>query len=288
MDIPFISEEDIITAFARLNDKKFVYGPEENGGVYLIGIRAPYKNGIFKKIRWSTSNSFNDLIVNSGEKNTFSLKLKNDLNLPEDILSLKDEISHNCPILYNFLCESGYYFSVKNKYVNFDDLSICIPVVSNIIQKEKKGEIEILIQTRYKPTFDPENTGKLEIPSGLIKKNELAQEAAVRETEEETGIISEVSKEQEVLDYIVSKKGNIVAVYKPFCCHQQLKGDRAYISLAFISNYRKGELREGFQETRNPRWISLDNIKKIINKNPDKIFSLSLAVLKEYLRYLNK
>jgi len=288
MDIPFISEEDLITAFARLEQKKFVHGPEVNGGVYLIGIKSPYVKRIFKGVRWSTSHSFDDLVKNCGRKDAFFLKLKNDLNMPEDILKLRDDIHHYCPILYEFLKRNGYYLSLKNKYINFDDLSISIPVVSNLVKKTDGNEIEILLQTRYKPNIDPQNTGKLEIPSGLIKKYELAQEAAIRETEEETGIISQISSEQKVVNYITSKNGDVIAVYKPFCCHQQLKGGRAYISMGFVSDYVKGELRENLRETRNPFWMPLSKIKKIVEEQPEEIFSLSLAILNEYLKHNNK
>lgn len=284
MDIPFISEEDLITAFTRLDQKKFVCGPELNGGIYLIGTKTPYKRGIFKEVKWSTSYSFDDLVNNCGKENIFCLKLKNDLNMPEDILRLRDEIYHNCPILYKFLEENSYYFPIKNKYINFDELSICIPAVSNLVQKGKGKEVEILLQTRYKPTTDSENMGKLEIPSGLIKKYELAQDAAIRETKEETGIISEISDDQKIINYITQKNGEIVAIYKPFCCHQQLRGGRAYLSIAFISSYVTGQLSESFRENRNPRWVPLSKIKKIVEKEPEKIFSLSLAILKEYLR----
>lgn len=285
MDMPFISEEDLITAFARLDQKKFVLGPEINGGIYLIGIKTPYKKGIFKGIRWSSSHSFEDLLKICRKENSFSLKLKNDLNLPEDILRLRDDIHHNCPIVYEFLEKNGYYFPIKNKYINFDDLSICIPIVSNVVQKRDRKGIKILMQTRYKPTTDPENTDKLEIPSGLIKKYELAQEAAIRETKEETGIISEISNDQKIINYIIQKNGDVIALYKPFCCHQQLKGGRAYFSIGFISNYINGELSEQFRENRNPQWLSLNEIEEIIKKKPEKVFSLSLAILKEYLKY---
>lgn len=141
------------------------------------------------------------------------------------------------------------------------------------------------MQTRYKPSTDPKNTGKMEIPSGLIKRYELAQDAAIRETKEETGIISEISNDQKVVDYISLKNGDRIAIFKPFCCQQQLKGGRAYISIGFISNYVGGRLKEKFRENKNPTWISLNRIQEIVEKKPETIFSLSLAILKEFLKY---
>lgn len=286
MDIPFITEEDLISAFARLKHNEFILGPEVNGGVYLIGMKNSCLKEIFQGVRWSTSSSFNDLLENCGEEKTAVLKLKSDLNLPADILRLEEEIRHNCPILYSFLEKNSYYFSVKDKYINFDDLSICIPVVSNVIQNKEKGDIKIVLQTRYKPTIDPSNINKIEIPSGLIKKYELAHNAAIREAREETGIITRISDTQTIKNRI-RIGGEEVVVYKPFCCQQQLVGGRAYLSVGFISDFIKGNLRETKRETRNPRWVGIDEVKELIEKRPDKIFPLSLVILKEYLNFLS-
>ena len=212
MDIPFIAEEDLITAFARLDNKHCVLGPEVNGGIYLIGLKGFFKENVFKYVKWSSTSTYNDLVENCGKDNVFTLKLENDLNLPSDIILLRDNIYHNCPVLFEFLDRHNYYFSVKDKYINFDDLSICIPVVSNIVQKkDSKGNIEILVQTRFKPSVDPDNTGKLEIPSGLLKKYELAQNAVIRETIEETGIKTEILEDYKKLIKVMQKNGNKIA-----------------------------------------------------------------------------
>jgi 8-oxo-dGTP diphosphatase len=282
MDVPFICEEDIITVFARMekDNKKFVFGPEPNGGVYLIGIKSPYEKGLFKGVRWSTSYSFDDLIENAGRKNVFSLKLKSDLNTAQDIFNLKDEIKYNCSTLYNFLEKNGFYSLTKDGYVDFDNLSICIPVASNIV---RKGD-SILIQTRHKPISDPKNTGKLEIPSGLIEKYELAQVTAIRETKEESGVESQISTEYEVIDYIETENKEKTAIYRPFCSHQYLQGDRSYLSLVFVSNFLEGDPVENTRESKNPKWISIKELKKMIKNNPNDFFLLTYGALKEYLK----
>lgn len=284
MDIPFISEEDLITAFTRLDTYKFTHGPEVNGGVYLIGVKGPYKRGIFNKVRWSTSHSFEDLVNNCTTKATFILKLKSDLNMPEDIIKLHDEIHYNCPTLNEFLKRNGYYLPVENRYVDFDDLSINIPVVVNIVRrKTAKGE-ELLVQTRYKPSIDPQNTGKLEIPSGLMKKYELAHDAAIRETVEETGIKCAISpdlKKVEKFNYFGDKT---IAAYQPYFCFQQLQGDRAYVAMVFISDYVSGSLTESMYENRNPQWFEVSQIKKLMKKKPAKFFGLSFVALRKYFQ----
>jgi len=238
---------------------------------------------LFKGIRWSTQYSFQDLVKNAGKKGTFMLKIKNDLNVPDDILMMKKEIFYNCPTLHSFLQNQDYYLSLGHEYIDFDNLSICIPVVSNLVQRKSKKRVEILVQKRHKPRIDPQNMDKLEIPSGLIHKYELAQDAAIRETKEETGVTSEIDKRHQVIRYIKQKNGNNIAVYKPFFCQQQLRGDRSYLSLAFISNYVRGSLEENTKETREVEWISLSRLKKIVKKEPNNIFGLSLAVLSSYL-----
>ncbi len=285
MDIPFISEEDLISAFVRLNKKRFVFGPEVNGGVYLMGTRFPYDNDIFQGVSWSTSYSFNDLLNRTGKKDTFILKIKNDLNLPEDILSLQKNISYNCPLLYSFLKSNGYYLPQENQFIDFDNLSICLPVVANIVEREQNGELKILIQNRYKPTIDPNNLNKIEIPSGLIEKYELAQRAAVRETLEETGILSKIYPQQNFLERVsVNKVDNLVA-YRPFYCHQQVRGGRSYLILSFISKYIKGEPKERFRESRNPRWISVSSLKTKLDNEPENFFPVTFSVLKQYFKF---
>lgn len=41
MDVPFLRQEDVISAFAMFNEKKYVLGKEFNGGMYIIGMRTP-------------------------------------------------------------------------------------------------------------------------------------------------------------------------------------------------------------------------------------------------------
>lgn len=281
MDIPFIKQEDLITGFARLDNNDYVFGPEVNGGVYLMGLKDQGEKNIFTGVRWSTSHSFNDLSKNCQGHSVYNLNLKNDLNLPIDLINLKEEISHSCPTLYNFLENSNYFAPLHNKYINYDDLSIGIPVVVNIVERNDAGQKEILLQTRHKPNIDPANSGKLELPSGLIKRFESAQAAAVRETLEETAIVSEV------LPAFISAPTEInhqtIEVYQPFACLQQLNGDRSYVALVFVSRYLAGEPKENIEENRNPHWISVIELTEQIKNKPEMFFGLSLVALKKYL-----
>src|SRR5262245_36374491 len=67
-------------------------------------------------------------------------------------------------------------------------LDVNVPIVSAIIEREHKGETEILVQTRWKPERDPQYSGTLEIPADGILPYENVYEAVKREVLEETGL----------------------------------------------------------------------------------------------------
>ena len=291
MDLPFITEEDLVTNFSRLSHYQFILGPETNGGIYLMGSAASYSQNIFKGVRWSTPYSFNDLFSTAQKvKNTsvYKLKYKTDLNTFHNILESKKAIAYNCPNLYLLLKKNGYYLPKQGRYIDYDILSICVPVVSAIVERHHKNGIQLLIQTRYKPSIDPLHSGLIEIPSGLIEKFEPAKAATIREVEEETGIKCEVANfENRFSSVRFNGRKEQASAFKPFWCSQQLKGSRAYLNIAFLCNYLSGKLKEKNMETINPRWITLKKLKELVIKKPNKIFSLHLPVLRQYLKYKN-
>jgi glycosyltransferase A (GT-A) superfamily protein (DUF2064 family) len=57
-DIPDLSASTILDAFTILSDKDLVYGPAEDGGYYLVGMRKLIKE-VFKSVPWSSSQTLN-------------------------------------------------------------------------------------------------------------------------------------------------------------------------------------------------------------------------------------
>lgn len=100
-DVPAITESTIIGSFNLLNNFKYVFGPEYNGGVYLIGSSST-KNEIFSNVRWSTENSVKDLIQNTKGKCTL-LQNQGDINTFKDLGLLQNEIKEYSPLLHEFL-----------------------------------------------------------------------------------------------------------------------------------------------------------------------------------------
>jgi hypothetical protein len=54
---------------------------------------------------------------------------------------------------------------MKNARQTLMDMNINGAVVSVIIERERDGDVEVLLQTRWKPDHDPVYSGTLEIPA---------------------------------------------------------------------------------------------------------------------------
>ncbi|MEM8794053.1 MAG: TIGR04282 family arsenosugar biosynthesis glycosyltransferase [Pseudomonadota bacterium] len=63
-DIPEISSAEIDDAFAKLTDHDAVFGPAEDGGYWLIGLKQPTRQppGFLKNVRWSTEYTLSDTL----------------------------------------------------------------------------------------------------------------------------------------------------------------------------------------------------------------------------------
>jgi len=100
-DIPFISSGHIEDAFEGLDFINYVFGPENNGGVYLMGMKNPYEN-IFEKVRWSTEHSFRDLLKNV-EGKAEVLEFMDDLNTVSDVVRHSEILLNRDSEIFGFL-----------------------------------------------------------------------------------------------------------------------------------------------------------------------------------------
>lgn len=288
MDMPFIQGDEIISAFSRLDKFPYVLGPESNGGIYLIGMNGKsFKKRLFDNVAWSTPHSFDNLIRNFGLKNTYKLRLKNDINAFQDILTNRDHIKLYCPKLFDLLQREGYYIEQTNRYVDFDSINICIPTVSAIIERINDGKSEILLQTRNKPNLDPIYSGCYEIPSGLIHRYENAFTAVIREVKEETGLDVILDSDWLEQPTFEGNKNDSVLGYFPFYVGQQTKGGRAYLNLSFICRLKdpNSPLAENKYETKDPHWITLKKLEKMLKSDPNRFFLLNIPILQRYLDF---
>ena len=157
-------------------------------------------------------------------------------------------------------------------------------VVSVIIERERDGDVEVLVQTRWKPDRDPVYSGTLEIPAGGIKAYEDIYEAAKREVREETGL-RVVSFYPDIRTQAYAPREDDCFAFVPFCCQQQLRGGVPRIGIVFVCRVADAEPRPGRGEVREVFWLKRSQLQELLAHQPEKVFTLQLPVLDYYLSY---
>jgi len=162
------------------------------------------------------------------------------------------------------------------------DMNINGTVVSVIVEREHDGEVEVLVQTRWKPEQDPVYSGTLEIPAGGIGSYENIYEAARREVEEETGLRVK-SFYPDIQTRTYGPRADDCFAFVPFCCQQQLKGGIPRIGIAFVCRVEDAEPRPGPGEVRDIIWLKVAELREIVERQAERVFTLQLPVLDYYL-----
>ena len=60
-DCPQVNANDIAAAFETLRRKRFVFGPADDGGFWLMGANGPLRPGFFDGVRWSHEKTLEDV-----------------------------------------------------------------------------------------------------------------------------------------------------------------------------------------------------------------------------------
>lgn len=152
--------------------------------------------------------------------------------------------------------------------------------VSAIIERFNNGQWEILLQTRWKPEEDAKHSGLLEVPGGRIELGEDVCEALKREVEEECGLVIEAIKHgKEIMTK--GKFGEVSIAFVPFCGERFIGSN--YVGFVFVCS-AKGKLRrKGLIDGKEPRWVSLAELKRLVLGEPEKLYSYHLSTLKYYV-----
>jgi rSAM/selenodomain-associated transferase 1 len=93
VDIPSLCPATVLKAFDLLSDHSVVFGPAEDGGYYLIGLKTPTLS-IFQDIDWSTEQTLNQS-KNKARYLDLSIgytEMLSDVDRIEDIKQLKNLI----------------------------------------------------------------------------------------------------------------------------------------------------------------------------------------------------
>ena len=157
--------------------------------------------------------------------------------------------------------------------------------VSAIIERFHDGEWEVLLQTRWKPEEDAKYSGLLEIPGGRMEYGEDVYTTLKREVKEECGLNIESIKPGMDIE-TEGKYGKVSVAFVPFCGEQFLGSN--YIGFVFVCT-AKGELtQKGIYDAKEPRWVKLSELKKILSQESEKIYPFHLSALKYYVEQKEK
>jgi rSAM/selenodomain-associated transferase 1 len=84
-DIPDIAPGDIADAFRALGRRDCVFGPADDGGYWLVGLRRrPRIRKLFDGVRWSGPHALADTVRNLGNAPYSALKTLNDVDNGKD------------------------------------------------------------------------------------------------------------------------------------------------------------------------------------------------------------
>lgn len=107
-------------------------------------------------------------------------------------------------------------------------------IISAILIRRLKNDIEVFLQTRWKPQKSPTYSGMIEIPAGNIDAYENVYEALKREVKEECGL--------EIINILDDYQGPIreprkhdkAFIFKPFICQQMLESNKGLPWIGFV------------------------------------------------------
>ena len=157
-----------------------------------------------------------------------------------------------------------------------------IPGVAGIIEKEVRGIKYVLIQERWKEDAKTEE-GLIEIPAGKIREFENIYTCLKREIKEETGLdVIEIEGEKDAT--VLELNGYKVLNYKPFSHAQNIEGNYPIMVQTFICKV-EGELLIQTNETQNLKWITLKELRRLIEEEIDTLYPMHVHTFLMYLEH---
>lgn len=86
-DLDTLTRQTILDAHRHLNSSDFVFGPAEDGGYYLIGLRGEKGSYVFKNKPWSTAELLNETLteIHSKDHQYVLMDTRNDIDTIEDL-----------------------------------------------------------------------------------------------------------------------------------------------------------------------------------------------------------
>lgn len=151
-----------------------------------------------------------------------------------------------------------------------------------IIERIVNETLEIVVQTRDKAG----EANKIELPGGRIEQYESLTQALIREVKEETGLdVVEIEGEDTRVNTTGIDPDFQVECIRPFGAYQTIKGPFDSVGVYFRCKVR-GELLFSGDDTKNPRWISVDEIRRLMDDEPLQFSNVDRAGIMFYLKSL--
>ena len=161
--------------------------------------------------------------------------------------------------------------------------------VAGILERMDNNIKKIFLQMRWKPKTSPMYSGLFEIPGGRINNYENVFDAIQREVKEECGL--------KIIAFRSVFRGELLKVaqleqsmiFQPFICQQVLTSNRGKLWLGFVFICEvEGEPKMQKDETKDPRWVSLKELEKLLDEKPESIFPHQYQVLKYYVKNMKQ
>jgi len=167
-----------------------------------------------------------------------------------------------------------------------DLFKMAVPFTGAIIEKQtQSGEIELLIQTRWKPSRDPVYSGTFEFPAGVLDKGyENVYETLKREIFDETGLKLKSIKNDSQTKHFSPRNDDESFGFRPFCNVQQLKNGKPWIGFIFICEVEDGIIKPQKSEAKDTKWMPKSEVRDIFVNTPEKLFTLEIPAWEYYFR----
>lgn len=165
------------------------------------------------------------------------------------------------------------------------DINSCLPYVGAIIEREKNGDVELLIQTRWKPGIDILYSGTFEFPAGVMDRPyENVYNILEREIKEETGLKLKCVKNDYKTKEYSSQMEDAAFGFRPFFCTQQLKKGLPWIGFVFLCGVEDGIPKAQKEEVKNVRWMKREEVRELFTNSPEKFFTLEVPAWDYYFQ----
>lgn len=178
---------------------------------------------------------------------------------------------------------------IGKKPLHVSPYTSAIPFVAGIVERVHDGQRQLLLQTRWQPNADSIYTGALEFPAGVLDiPYENVYDAVAREIKEEAGLtLKSIRSDSQTKSYTPHGTDEIMA-FRPFCCTQQLKDGKPWIGFIFVCEVEDEEPTAQLSETRDPKWLSVIEVKELFEKSPEKLFGLELPAWEYYFKEIDR